>query len=531
MIKSLIAKEINITSLALKFKKENILNTLLEIIIYVGFIVIEVYLFHMLSKKFEAYNGVEEAFLVIYLTIISLFLILLLTLQSRKSIFSVTDAEIMLTRPIRPIDNMISKVLFIYIKNVLLNFCVAFPILVSYSINLHLEGYVIVFCILYPFLMSLLETGFACFLALPAEKISKLLSRSVIFQLIFSIIIIFAVCFIYSYILNVFMVLVKDGNIQTIFTNETLEVLKSIGSYCIPVRFFIPIFNLNFIPLIYMLLIVFAVMVLGVFLGSKFYLDFIKAGRETKTKVNKKFKKQTSPIKALLIKEAKLIFSSNSIFSFAGLLFMEPILTFAIVRALNVIFKSGVFSFLTSIYDFILPVVGMIFVTLFSVIINTSSSFILQREGSNGIKICKLIPVSYKKQVLIKTLVPFAFSVFALLVSVIVLVSFGEIGIINGLLSFIIAVVLQIFMEMVCITSEFRSGAKEGSSLAALLEGLSVLLPIIIVGLIALLSYFGMNFYIAFLIPFGIVVIGTILYFILFSKRINRKFILLETRN
>lgn len=531
MIKSLIVKEINITSLALKFKKENIFNTILEAILYAGFIAIEVYLFHMLSKKFETYNGVGEAFLVIYLSIISIFLILLLTLQSRKSIFSVTDAEIMLTRPIKPLDNMISKVVFIYLKNVLLNFCVSFPILVSYSINLHLEGYVIIFCILYPFLMSLLETGFACMLALPAEKISSLLSRYVVFQLIFSIIVIFLLCYAYSYVLNVFMVLVKDGNISTIFTNETLEVLKQIGLYCIPVRFFVPVFSLNFIPLVYMLLIVIAIMALGVFLGSKFYLHFIKEGRETKTTVNKKFKKQTTPTKALLIKEAKLIFSSNSIFSFAGLLFMEPILTFAIIRAINVIFKSGVFTFLTSIYEFILPVVGMIFVTLFSVIINTSSSFILQREGSNGIKICKLIPIPYRKQVFIKTLVPFAFSVLALLVSVVVLIAFGEINIIYGLLAFLISVVLQIFMEMVCISSEFRSGAKEGSSLSALLEGISVLLPIVIVGLIAVLSYFGMNFYIAFAIPFAVVVLITILYFILFSRRINKKFILLETRN
>ena len=282
MIKSLIVKEINITSLALKFKKENIFNTILEAILYAGFIAIEVYLFHMLSKKFETYNGVGEAFLVIYLSIISIFLILLLTLQSRKSIFSVTDAEIMLTRPIKPLDNMISKVVFIYLKNVLLNFCVSFPILVSYSINLHLEGYVIIFCILYPFLMSLLETGFACMLALPAEKISSLLSRYVVFQLIFSIIVIFLLCYAYSYVLNVFMVLVKDGNISTIFTNETLEVLKQIGLYCIPVRFFVPVFSLNIIPLVYMLLIVIAIMAIGVFLGSKFYLHFIKEGRETK---------------------------------------------------------------------------------------------------------------------------------------------------------------------------------------------------------------------------------------------------------
>ena len=81
MIKSLITKELNITSLGSKFKKENLINTILELLIYAGFIVIEVYLFHMLTKKFQAYNGVEEAFLMIYLSIISIFLILVILNQ------------------------------------------------------------------------------------------------------------------------------------------------------------------------------------------------------------------------------------------------------------------------------------------------------------------------------------------------------------------------------------------------------------------------------------------------------------------
>ncbi len=290
MIKSLILKELNTTSIGSKFKKENLLNTILEIILYGGFIAIEVYLFHMLIKKFEAYNGVSIAFLTIYLTIISFIITVILTIQARKSIFSIVDAQVMLTKPIRPKDNIISKIVFIYIKDVLFNFCVSFPILVSYAINIHLEGYVIIFCVLYPFLMALIETGIACIFVLGFQKIYLLLQQNVIFQLIFSIVIIVIFCYLYSYILNIFMVVVKDGNISTIFTNETLEVLKQIGLFCIPERFFVGVFSFDFIPLIYMVLIVSGVLVLGIFLGSKFYLNFIKAEKESKNKIVKKFK-------------------------------------------------------------------------------------------------------------------------------------------------------------------------------------------------------------------------------------------------
>ena len=531
MIKSLIIKELNITSLGYKFKKENLINTILELLIYAGFIVIEVYLFHMLTKKFQAYNGVEEAFLMIYLSIISIFLILLMTLQARKSIYSIEDANIMLTKPIKPKDNIISKIIFIYGKNVLFNYFVAFPILISYAINIHSLVYIMIFCILYPWLMAFFETGFACILVLGAEKLHTLFQKYIILQIVGSILIIVGFCYLYSYILNIFMVLVQDGNISTIFTNETLDILKAIGNFCIPIRFFTPVFENNFIPLIYLVLIALGILVLGIFLASYFYLRFIKNEKESTNRSYKKFKKVDTPTKALLKKEAKLIFSSNSIFSFAGLLFMEPILTYAIVKAIHVIFKSGVFTFLTSMYTFIIPIIGIIFVTLFSVIINTSSSFILHREGYNGIKICKLIPISYKKQVLIKMAVPFMASFIALLVSVVVLISFNELSILNGVFAFMIALVLQILMEMICVSTEFRGKSKEGTSLAAVIELISILLPILVVGLMFLFAYLGLPFYISFLIPFVVILIVTILYFIIFSKKINKLFILLETRN
>ncbi len=210
---------------------------------------------------------------------------------------------------------------------------------------------------------------------------------------------------------------------------------------------------------------------------------------------------------------------------------MEPILTFAIVKAINIIFKSGIFTFLISIYDFIIPLIGIIFVTLFSVIINTSSSFILRREGFNGIKICKMIPVGYRKQIFVKMVVPFISSLLSLIITIVVLIAFKEITIINGLLAFSISLVLIILMEMICASSEFRFGEKEGSSLNAVIELISIFVPILFIGIVFLLSYLGLNFYIAFLIPFSISLLTTIIYFIVFQRRINKNFILLETRN
>lgn len=531
MIKSLILKEINTTSIGSKFKKENLVNSILELMLYVGFIAVEVYLFHMLSGKLTAYNGVPEAFLTIFLALITAVVIVVLTMQARKSIFSSEDASIMLTKPIKPVDNIVSKIVFIYLKNVFFNFCVAFPILVSYIINTGAQVFLVAFAVLYPFFASLFETGIACLLAFPLQKIHELLKRFSILQIVVSIAVIAGFCYLYSYVLNVFMVLVKDGNISTIFTTEALETMQVIGKFMIPARFFVAVFGGGYLQILIMLAISAVVLALGVVVGAACYLRFIKNERESKNGAKHKFKPVTNETASLLKKEFKLIFSEGSVFSFAGLLFMQPILTFAIVKAINVIIKSGVFSFLSSMFTFFTPIVGIVFVTLFSVIINTSSSFVLQKEGYSGIKICKLIPVSYKKQILIKMLVPFLSSLLSLVVSVVVLVAFKEMTIINGVLAFSLALVLEMIMEMACVSADLRNKSTEGSSLSAVLELVSIIVPLVLVALIGVLSYAGLNFYVAFAIPLGLAVVALLVYAIFFVRSINKKFILLETRN
>ncbi len=173
----------------------------------------------------------------------------------------------------------------------------------------------------------------------------------------------------------------------------------------------------------------------------------------------------------------------------------------------------------------------MVVVTLFSVVINTSASLVLHKEGYSGIKICKLIPVPFKKQIFVKMLVPFCASALSLVVSVVVLVAFKEMTAANGALAFVLALLLEMLIEIACVSAELRNKAKEGSSLAAVLELASVAIPLVVVALIGALSYAGLNFYIAFSIPLVLVAAMLALSVALFAKSVDRRFILLETRN
>ncbi len=531
MIWSLIKKEINITSIGSKFKRDNLLNTLLGLALYAGFIAVEVFLFNMLITKLGAYDGVSEAILTIFLAIITAIAITLLTLQARKSIFSQEDALIMLTRPIKPANNIMSKVAFVYVKNVMLNFCVAFPVLISFIVRTERPTWLVVLALIYPFVASMFETGFACLLAFPLQKVYELLKRFSILQIVVSLAVIAGFCYIYSYVLNVFIVLVKDGNISTMFTTDALETMRMIGKFLVPARFVVAVLEGQYLHILTGLTISAAVLVIGVAVGTVCYLRFIRIEREAKGGNGGKIKPVRGVTTALIQKEFKLIFSTNTIFSFAGLLIVQPILTFAVVKAMNVIITLGAFPFLSSIFTFLTPITGIVVVTLFSVVINTSASLVLQKEGYSGIKICKLIPVPYKKQIFVKMLVPFVASTLSLAVSIVVLVAFKEMTVANGALAFVLALLLEMIIEIACVSAELRNKAKEGSSLAAVLELASIAIPLFVVFLIGLLTYAGLNFYIAFMIPLVLVMLAFVVSVVFFVKGIDKRFILLETRN
>ena len=532
MIASLIQKEFKSSAFALKFKKDNILNTIIELLLYAGFIAIEIYLFNMLSKKLNIYENAPQAFLAIFLALVNLVLIGISTISARKVFFNEEDSMIMITRPVKAVDNIISKVIFIYARTLFLNYIVSFPILISYSINMSMPYYIYIIAVLYPIVISLVQTGFASLFALPAQKGYLFLKRFPIAQIIFSLILIGAFCVIYSYVLNIFMIIVENGDINKIFTTESVATMQYIGKFLFITRFFVPIFNFKFIWLLLFAFICIALMAIGVVSCSAYYIRFIKQEREGYRNYAGSFKEPKSMNGALLYKEFKLIFASNSTISFSTLLIMEPILTYIIVKAINLIFKSGVFTFVSSMFEFFNPVMDMLLIVLFAVIVNTSSSFVLSREGYNGIKICKTIPVSYSKQMLIKMIVPFVCSFFALLLSVVILMAFKEITVVNGVLTFVIAIVLSLILELVSVTCDLYAPTTEkGNAGRAVVEIIAILLPVIFVGAIAILCYKGLAFIPAYFISLGVLVVMLGVYLTIFILKISKKFALLEIRN
>ena len=86
-------------------------------------------------------------------------------------------------------------------------------------------------------------------------------------------------------------------------------------------------------------------------------------------------------------KELVLLFKdSNNIFSYAGLLIVQPFLLYLVVSALNGVFSSGTFAYYLIALPYFLPVLDIVLIMLFTVIINSGANNYISKQ-----KILKLI--------------------------------------------------------------------------------------------------------------------------------------------
>ena len=211
---------------------------------------------------------------------------------------------------------------------------------------------------------------------------------------------------------------------------------------------------------------------------------------------------------------------------------MQPILTVLVIIAMNTIFKTVMLRYVTSYFQYILELVQILFVILFASFINTSASFAISRENS-CLRTLKTIPVSYRKQVFMKLIVPFIGSTVVTLISLIILACLKQISVVNALLTFIYSITLVAFLEIVSLNSDLKHPSIDSSdsNTSSIVGLISVLMPVLSIGVMFLLNYLEVHFILSFFIAYVIILLIGIPYVILFNKNMTKRFIALEMRN
>lgn len=523
----------------LSFKKnyswpKKLLKMFINLAILSVFVAFEVYIFMALDKKlieFSPYGSLD--FLILFLGILLIISGFASLNKARNVFYKKSDSAILLHIPIDNDEVIFSKALFVYIYSVAVNFVISVPLLFSYGATRGIEQNIFprfyVLSFLYPLFISVFSAGLVLLLLPLYNKIFNSLKNKALLQIILGSALVISLCFAYQYVLDLFLNLISNSKFDSLFSKDFLDSLHNTAPKLFPVSGFVNMTHVkeNLIGNITISVGASLLMaIVGFIVTSLSYTRFLKNEfSQNKSVTKRKKSKVDNSFKALLKKEFVLIFrNSNYVFSYTSLLIMQPFLAYVVISSLNALLYENMKMFLIYFPELINGM-NILLLLLFSSIISSSSLDAYSRENKE-VMIVKYIPINPDKQSYIKIIIPLIFSSFSLILTNIVLVSFGAITPLCFTISLILGLILQVTLSFCGVYIDLiKLSDTQKNDLSFLGTLISVVLPLIIFLIHILMTYFNLNVGLLYTIEVLIMCIVLVVSILPFKRVVNKYFI------
>ena len=510
--------------------KKNITSAITSILIFAVFLVIETFMFSMILSKIRNYNNATIPFLTLFLFFISVVQIALDVMQAHKLFFNEKDNAQLILHPVSNGKLIGSKLVFLFLSHFITTSLLVYPLIVSYGVIIGKQPMHYYLGVFYPVVSFLFEAGIALLLVYPVKIFIDFLKKYTVVQFAFALVVMCFACIVYNTVLTWFMTLVVNNDVTALFTVDSIEFLANLRQYLLPANLYADVFFSGAIQKLFFCLAIFAgIFVLGTTLAVACF-HHLRAFRLSDRKRNNKVVGNMTPERALLKKEWLLLFrDSGNIFSFTGLLMIQPFLVYVVVHSLNTVFSSGTFAYYMSTFPELLPLLDMLIVMLFSVIINGGASDYYEREEGT-LRIVKTLPVSIRKQVFIKVIVPFALSFLSLIVTTLVLWISGVVSFLTFAFATLLTTMLLVTFVVVSLKEQLtmqRTHAEE----SALTSIYTYLLPLLFIAGSVAGTLYGLPLWAAYLIGIAFFGILALPHFIHLKKKIESGFADMEPIN
>ena len=500
--------------------------------LFMGFFVgIEIFLFSAILKKIEDFSGAPSTLTLIFLVVISAFMTVSAVFQAKRLFFNEQDIKQLANHPVTNSKMILSKLIFLVLVHYATSLLFEYPIFIAYGLIYNKPLMFYYTSLFYPLAASVFEIGVGLIFVYPVRMLLEYLKKHVALEFALAVVLMVGLIIPYSKILNVFVNLVTNNEITLIFTEESMAALAKFGKYAIPVNFLTDFFIMKKGPaLLTYLAISGGVLILG--LSITIY-SFHKVRNITTTSKPKQIKfeyKKRSQIYGLAKKEVILLTKNpDYIFSFSGLLVVQPFLLYLIVVAMNAIFSSGTFLYYTTLFPNFVALIDVFLVIMITLIINSGANQYIAME-ERTIKNLKTIPVGYRKQLLVKVILPLSMSVVSLFISILVLLIGGVISVLTAVFAFLLSVVVVLVFDTISMQEELkiRHGKPRSSYLSNIF---SYIMPLSYIAMVMVLSYNGFPLLIMYLMGVLLFALIGLPPFLILKKRMGEWFMELEAIN
>ncbi|MBQ9796780.1 MAG: hypothetical protein IJW50_03565 [Clostridia bacterium] len=481
---------------------KGIVRLLFSVFCLAGFVGIEIFLFSAILQKIAHFNNAPSAFMLLFLLILSVFMTVSGIFQAKKLFFNEQDIQQLVNHPVSNGKMILSKLFLLIIVHYATSLLFEYPIFVAYGLIFNQSPWFYYTALFYPLAAGIFEIGIALLLVYPVWMLLQYLKKHVLLEFLLSVALIFSLAFPYSQVLNMFVELVTNNELNLLFSEEAMAAVAQIGEFAIPINFLVDFFIIKKTTALFPFLAIAG----GIFfLGLSITIFTFHKVRNLATnskpkKVTFRYKKRSSTYGLIKKELILLVKNPDYIFSFSGLLLVQPFLLYLIVIAMNAIFQSGTFLYYITLFPNFVALVDVFLVIMVALIINSGANQYISME-ERTIKNLKTIPVDYKKQLLIKMMIPYLLSALFLIISVAILLFSGVISVLTAVFSLILALVVMFVFDVTSLREELniRHGKPRSTFLSSLY---SYVLPLAYIALVIFLSYNGFSLWVMYL--FGV---------------------------
>ncbi|MBO5907559.1 MAG: hypothetical protein J6Q85_05370 [Clostridia bacterium] len=510
---------------------KRLLSLLLKFLLLGGLIAAETFLFTAILDKIGHYKNAPRAFMVLFLLVVSAFMTVSAVFQAKKLFFDEGDIRQLATHPISNATQILSKLVFLFLVHFASSFLFVYPLFLAYGIMMGKTMMFYYLALFYPAAAFIFEAGIGLIFVYPLWYVLQYLKKHVLLEFAVSVVLLFLLSWVYSEVLTIFVGVVANNELMTLFSAESIAAIVDFEQYVVPINFLADVFiGGKRSMLMTYLAVAGGVFVLGLTVTIFTFHRVKNMSVDIKPAANKRVHKPLSVTLALVKKELSLITrNSDYVYSYSGLLVVQPLLLYLIIMAMNTIFSTGSFLYYTSLFPNFVSIIDVFVVMMFTVIISSGANQYISMEEKT-IKNLKTMPVGFRKQIYIKLLIPVTLSTLSLLCSVIVLRASGVFSDVTAVFAFLISEALLLTFDLISLGEELQIRHQRPRS-TFLSSAASYIIPAVYLVISLFLSYSGFDISALYIAGILFLLLIGIPYFLVLNSKMGKWFLDLEAIN
>src|SRR5690554_1389155 len=449
---------------------KNIVGVVLLAILTATILGIFGYILFLLTHSFarlrlpDIYLKTVFFILIVVLTVFEIFNII-------KELFQSKDNQIYLKLPITKEQLFMSKMIYLYIRQLIISLVflavtagvyglVETDITIFYYVRLVVVAFVI------PFLSLIISS----FLSIPVSAILGFLKKHKTILLLSLIFVIGVFFVVYIQFINVVLSFI---NLTSLSTSPVIDPLVIEGlrnatdGLLLSNVFYNLLMNEQFIMNLLIIIAVISVLMVGVYFLLKYY--YFKTLNKENERIDIKIKKEikmNQPAVAILKKEFKtMLRNPNYAFQAIVLNLLMPTFIYLTIR---LTYRAGE----VSVGQEIVPGITLLTMLIFILLTNSFQGMIVSRE-KEAYFIMRITPMKILKQLFSKLAIGYLLNLFMILVTIVLITSFGFITVIEAVVIGILSILFSTGYTLILVSSDYKN-PQITTNVAGFEEGLNM---------------------------------------------------------